>query len=713
MNTYFKSTLFVALACILVHCSPKTTDVVKTEMPEKVEQTVQKVKTFRSERPAPGPAPEIQVGSYESFEAANGLKVIVVKNNKIPRVSYNLSLDLDGWSEGALAGTGDIAGDLLSKGTSSMTKAKIDESIDFIGARFNTGSSNIFGSSLTRHTDKLLKIMSEVLLNPAFPQAEFDKIKKQTISGLQTQKDDPNAIAGNIRRVINFGKDHPYGELTTETTVEAISLDDCKAFYNKYWKPNIAYLVVVGDTNLGEVKANVNKYFSNWKRGDDPRMTFAKPAMNSTSKLNFVHKPGAVQSVIGFSHIVDMEPGHPDAIKASVMNTLLGGYFGSRINQNLREKNGYTYGARSSLSPNRMIGNLNAGGSVRNEVTDSAMTELLYEINKLRNEPVTPEDLQTVKNYMTGTFALRLERPETVANFARNVARYGLPADYYQKYLQKVASVSISDIQMMAQKYLRTDAANLIVVGDKKLADKLTQFAPNGKIDFYDIYGNYLEPIKGDGTVVDPKTVMGNYFKAIGGMDKLKSVKSMKQTASMDMMGQSVAVKYLNKAPNMTRMEMTMQGMTVMKQVFDGTKGYAEQMGQKADLEGDNLAMAKEQGYIFKELHFEKLGYKMVHDGMENVNGKNCHVVTVTSPEERATTMYYDMDSGLKVKEMSQSEGPGGQKMSISQEYDDYKEVNGIMFPHTMKLIGAGPAPMTMKTESIEVNVDIDDAMFN
>ncbi|MGB3077672.1 MAG: pitrilysin family protein, partial [Saprospiraceae bacterium] len=221
-------------------------------------------KDFRAMAPKPGPARQIEIGKSTQYTLANGLKVIVVENHKIPEISYQLTIDMDNMQEKEKAGLSDITGSLLSTGTTTKIKADIDEAVDFIGASMVTNPRGGFASSLTKHTDKILSLFSDVILNPSFPQAEFDKIKTQTLSGLQANKDDPNAISGNVSGALNFGPNHPFGEITNEITVSNVNLDDTKQYYKTYFKPGNAYLVIVGDITPEVAKAKAEKYFGSW-----------------------------------------------------------------------------------------------------------------------------------------------------------------------------------------------------------------------------------------------------------------------------------------------------------------------------------------------------------------------------------------------------------------------------------------------------------------
>lgn len=696
--------LIIALSVIFIfsQCAKKTTEVATSSS---VDQT------WRKMAPSPAAARDIALGEYSTFDLANGLKVIVVENHKLPRVSYQLSLNNEALIEGDKAGYTSFAGDLLSKGTKTRTKAEIDEAIDYVGASMSTSANGIFGSSLKKHADKLLDVMTDVLYNPTFPKDEFEKIRKRTASGLASSKTNPEAIASNIRSVVNFGPNHPYGEVQTEETIKNITVEDCINYYNTFFKPNNAYLVIVGDITPAEAKVQAEKYFSKWQKGTVPSFTYTKPEMPKGAQVRFGNKDGAVQSVINISYPVDMKPGSEDAIKASLMNSILGGgIFSGRLMQNLREKKAYTYGARSNISTDKLLGNFNAFASVRNEVTDSSVTEFLYEMNRMVQEPVSAEDLALVKSSMAGNFGRSLESPQTIANFALNTFRYNLPKDYYNNYLKNVDAVTIADVSAMAKKYIRPDNCNIVVVGNKdNVADKLKKFDADGVIDFYDPFGKKLEDKKVELSAdVTAESVINDYLDAIGGATKLKAVKSLYSSMKASMMGQEVSLETYQVAPNKYAMKMNMMGMTVQEQKYDGTKGLQAQMGNKKVItEGKELDDLKKSAIMFEQLNYTSKGYKLELKGVENVEGANCYKIVVTSPDGDVSTEFYDMRSGYLTRSVKAQE-----QMTMTTDYKDYKNVNGIMLPHTAAISGVAPTTLTLEATTMEVDKMVTEDVF-
>ncbi len=693
--------LVIALSTIFLfsQCAKKATETVST--------TPAVDKTWRKMAPAPAPARDIAIGDYSAFDLANGLKVIVVENHKLPRVSYQLSFNNDALIEGDKAGYTSFAGDLISKGTTTKSKSQIDETIDYIGASLSTSASGIFASSLRKHSDKLLDVMTDVLYNPTYPQEEFEKIRKRTASNLSSTKTSPEAIAANIKSTVNFGSNHPYGEVQTEETIKNITVADCKKFINTFFKPNNAYLVIVGDITPAEAKLQVDKYFSKWQKGDVPQFKYPTPVAPMGRQVSFGNKEGAVQSVINISYPVDMKPGSPDAIKSSVMNSILGGgIFSGRLMQNLREKKAYTYGARSNIATDKLIGNFNASASVRNEVTDSSVTEFIYELERIVNEPVSIGDLNLSKSSLNGNFGRSLESPQTIANFALNTFRYNLPKDYYNNYLKNLDAVTVADIQEMARKYIRPSNCNIIVVGNKdNVADKLKKFDSDGKLDFYDAFGKKIEDAKIE---LDPKltasAVVMDYIDAIGGNDKLKSVKSIYTAMKTNVMGQDATFETYQVAPNKFAMKINMMGMTVQEQKYDGTKGLTSQMGQKKIVtEGDELEEMKSQAKMFEQLSYNDAGYKLEIKGIENVEGTNCYKIVITNPKGDMTTEFYDIKSNLLMRSVK-TQGEGDKVATITNDFKDYKSVEGVMIPYTTTLSGAMPAPLVLEATTIEIN---------
>ncbi|HAD12490.1 MAG TPA: peptidase M16 [Saprospirales bacterium] len=713
----------ISFSILLASCAPKSGNTVSgtsvTPAPpvagvSKAPQIPLPTGNIRKSAPTPGSAPKVQIGKAETFRLDNGLTVILVENHKLPKVSYRIFVDYDPVLEKDAAGYLDITGELISKGTKTRTKAQIDAQVDFIGASLFSDANGVSGNCLKKHSEKLLTLMSDVLLNPTFPQEEMAKAKKRAESALASQKDDANAIAGNVASILRYGKDHPYGEIMTDATLSKINLEQVKNHYNTYFKPNIAYLVITGDITRVEAERQAKQYFGKWEKGTVPAHTYGIPRAPEKTTVDFVHRAGAVQSVINITYPVELQPGTPDVIRSRVANSVLGGYFNSRLNFNLRETNAWTYGAGSSLNPDKLVGMFNASASVRNAVTDSSIIEFLKEMRRLSDEKVPNDELQVVKNVMAGNFSRSLEEPGTVATFALNTARYRLPADYYEKYLEVLQSVTADEIQAMSRKYIRPDKAHILVVGNRDdVADRLKQFSAEGKINFYDAFGN---PVKTANTTLPAgltaEQVIEDYLNAIGGRGKIVTITDMETKSTMQMRGPSFNLTTYQKGGNKILVEMSMNGQVMNKQLFDGQSGTQSAMGQVENLDEASIADMKEQAKICKEADYKTGGYKLNLKIMEEVNGAMAFVIEVIRPDGETITEYYDTKTSLKLREVSMDQGPDGNPAIQTVDMSDYKEVNGVKIPHVLTISGVFPVPFKVTVSEIKVNGGIKDDVF-
>lgn len=670
---------------------------------------------FRSVMPKPGPAPLIQIPDYTVHELKNGMKVIVVENHKLPRVSFQLFIDNDPILEKESNGFVDLAGNMLGKGTNKRTKADIDEAIDFIGGNFSASISGFYANSLSKHSEKLLEVVSDCVLDPNFPASEFEKLKSQTLSGLQQSKDDPNTIAQNVASVLNFGKDFPYGEITTEKSINNVSLEQCKAYYKEYFKPNNAYFTVVGDIKPQEAVYLAEKYFGSWEKGNVPSNTYKTPQAPAKPEVSFVNKDGAVQSVVLITYPIVLKPGTEDVIKVSVMNNILGGgAFSARLFQNLREKHAFTYGAYSKLGSDKLISKFSASASVRNEVTDSSITQFLYEMNRMRTEKVTEKELVTIKNMLAGDFSRSLESPQTVASFALSTIRYNLPKDYYKNYLTRLEAVNYDDVLNAAQKYIQPDHVNIIVVGNKdQVADKLKGFSADKQVHYYNAFGEKIqENANFDVANIKPEAVIQDYINAIGGAEKLNGIKDVHIETEANFQGMALKADKYQKVPDKFCDQMSMNGMVMQQQIVNGNKGVTGQMGQNQAMDEKELKDASEDMAICVQQKYIADKYALKLAGVENIDGKDAYKILVTTPSGNTKVEYYDVNSKLKLRETT-TQTAGEKSISMTTDFEDYKPEQGILFPHKITVSGGMmPAPIVMEVKSISINKGIEDSIF-
>ncbi len=667
----------------------------------------------RTVMPKPGPAPEINLSEPESFQLNNGLKVLVVENHKLPRVSIQLTIDNPPILEGDKAGVSSLTGSLLGNGSKNIPKDEFNEEIDFLGARLSFSAQGAYAQSLSKYFPRMMELMADAAINPNFSQEEFEKEKNILITGLKSQEKDVAAIAARVQRTLAYGKDHPFGEFTTEETVNKVTLTDVDKFYRDYFVPANAYLIVVGDVSLDAVKELTEKYFTPWTKAVPPSFSYTSPKNVANTQINFVDMPNAVQSEITVQNVVELKMKDADYIPVLVANQILGGGGEGRLFLNLREDKGYTYGSFSSINDNKYAASrFRATAQVRNAVTDSSVVEILKEINRINTEPVSEKELKNTKAKYAGRFIMALEDPQTIARYALNIETEDLPKDFYKTYLEKLDKVTIADVQNAAQKYFNADNARVVVVGKGSEVltnlEKIDYKDANLPVLFYTKTAERTEAPTNEAAVpegITAESVIEKYMEAIGGKAKLESVDSYSLTAAAEMQGMKLDLEMKKTSNNQFMQDVKMMGNSVSKQVLDGDKGYVVAQGQRKDLTDEEIVKIKEESAPFPELNYLSVGGISL-EGMEMVGDKNAYKLKVTDNK----TVFYDAETGLKLQEINVAEMQG-QQVQSTFTFEDYKEVSGILFP--FKLIQTvGPQNVEFIVSEIKVNDGVSPADF-
>lgn len=668
----------------------------------------------RSIQPVGGPTPKIKLDKPKEFKLKNGIKVLVVENHKLPRVSYSLRIDGTPILEGEKAGVLSILGEMLGNGTTSIEKDVFNEEIDYLGANVSIGFRSSFASSLTKHNDRILELMADAIINPLLTVEEFDKTKEQLIESLKADEKSIDAIGSRVGNALSYGKDHVYGEFITEETLNKISYEDVIDFHKKYTYPNSAYIVVIGDVNFKEVKKSITEKFSVWKKAkkvenDVPVLT---PNVGLT-EVNFIDLPSATQSSIGVTNNVELKMNDEDYFTALITNNILGGGGEGYLFKNLREDKGYTYGAYSSLGSSRYgVARFSAGAKVRNMVTDSAVTEIVNEIVRIRTELVDAELLKNAKAKYVGNFIMRLERPQTIANYALNIKLNDLPEDFYETYLEKINAVTAEDVKRVANKYFKIANTRIIVVG--KGSDVVENLEKVGfPINYFDKYANAVAKPVFNKAIPEGMTaldVVDNYIKAIGGKDMLLNVNTLVSNMDVTLPGAPFKPMAISKQmmPNKISFEMKAnmggQTMSLMKRNFSGKKGYMEQQGQKMQMSEEEIIEAKNVEGIFDELYYNEDQTELL--SINSIDGEDVYKVKVVK-NEKTSYRYYAVESGYLMSIEEEDEN----KNISSTKYGDYRSVNGIMMPYYMQ-VNAGGQNLEFNTTEVLVNSELKDSDF-
>ena len=670
----------------------------------------------RSVQPKQGETPTIDLKQPKTFKLKNGLTVLVVEDNKLPTFSVRISIDNPPSFEGDKAGLNNLSSSLFGEGSKNINKDVFNEEVDYLGATISLGMGFAYANGLSKHKERIFELLSEASLSPNFLEEDLNKEKDILITNLKSQENSPSAIAQRVTGILAYSKDHPYGEYFTEESVNNITIQDIENNYDKMFKPNNAYMVISGDVDFEEVKNLVTNNFKKWKPAKkDLNSQIVDVEDVSTTEVNFIDMPDAVQSELRVLNITNLRTNSPDHHATLVANYILGGAFGSYLNMNLREENGWTYGAGSSIARNKWTkATFRASTSVRNAVTDSAVVETLKEINRIRNEYVTDEMLSNAKAKFLGNFIMSTEDKSLLADFAVNIETQDLPKDFYETFISKINEVTKEDVMRVSKKYLKPENLRIIVVGKgSEVADKLEAVNYNGKllpVRYFNKMGEQIEkPVfnKEISSDITAETVINKYIEKIGGSEKLNSVSTISLEASVTIPGAPFKPKAIikEKSPNLTSMEMSVEGMgTLMKQKFDGNNGYMEQMGQKIPMENDQLESERGQKGLFDELYMDTASMEIVSLGP--VDGKDAYKIKT----KENSFNYYDAESGLLIM-TEESTTQGGNTITSITKFSDYREVDGILYAFKRE-INAGPQKIEFEITNVIFNEEISDEFF-
>jgi predicted Zn-dependent peptidase len=658
-------------------------------------------------QPKPGASPVVNIKKPQTFVMPNGLKVMIVENHKLPKVSFSLSLDNAPYAEGNKKGVDDLTSSMIGNGSKKLAKDAFNEEIDFLGADLNFNSQGAYASTLSKYSKRILELMAEGALHPNFTQEEFDKEKAKLLEGLKSQEKSVPAIANRVVDALAFGKNHPSGEYMTEETIKNVTLADIQANYTNYFVPENAYLVIIGDIKYKEVKPIVEKLFGSWQKRSTPKLTYAAPENVPFTQINFVDVPNAVQSEISLVNTVNLKMSDPDFFPAVIATSILGGDFNSYLNMNLREQHAWTYGASSVIGSGKYVTKLRSTSAVRNVVTDSAVVEFIKEIKKIRTEKVSEELLSDTKAGYIGRFVMQVEKPQSIARYALNIETEDLPKDFYENYIKTINAVTADDVLRAANKYFLLDNKRIIIAGK---GSEVIPALEKLKIPmfYFDKYGNPLEkPVfkKDIPAGVTAKSVIDNYIKAIGGEKAASAVKTIVMNGTTTIPQAPSPLSFTSKidAKGKLMVELAMGTMSLMKQVVNEKGAYVMQQGQRQNIEGTMLTDMKASATTFEELLLSKKE-GLVLGGIETINGKEAYAV-----KNGKTTFYYDVTSGLKLAESKVIE-QGGQTITQTTNYGDYKDVKGVKIP--FNIIQNVGFELDIKMSDVKINEGVSDADF-
>jgi predicted Zn-dependent peptidase len=384
---------------------------------------------------------------------------------------------------------------MLTEGTTTKTGDQLSDAMQLLGLGIGTAISGEEGSisfvSSTKNFDAALAILADMMLNSTFPAEALERLRARTLVNLTQAKDQPNAIGANVFAKILYGEAHPYGQRMTETSAKAITRDDVIAFHKAYFQPGRAIITVVGDVTPSNAKASVEKALAAWAKGG-AKVTFDYPKLPELqpAKIYLVDKPGAAQSVFNIG-LPGPPRNTPDYFALQVLNTILGGMFQSRLNANIREQKGYSYGVNSGFNYGKGPGAFRAGGAIVSNKTDLALIEFMKELKGIVSDiPITDDEIKTAKESLIQRLPQRFASVNGISDAISSLTVQGLPDDYYQTYAKNVSAVTKEDLLRVAKRYIDLNHLYIVIVGNRAEIEaglKATNIAP---ITYVDIDGN-------------------------------------------------------------------------------------------------------------------------------------------------------------------------------------------------------------------------------
>lgn len=632
------------------------------------------------EKPEPLESKKFEFPTYKEATLDNGLRVFVIEDHEQPMLSFNILMP----GGDALEAKKDAAGftaALIMKGTKTKSAFEISKVLDGLGANLSVSNSTEFtrvsGSSVIKHKEVLFDMLVDVMTNPTFPKEELDKIKVQAKAGIKSEKGDPGSLASNMAKKALFGQDHPYASVSTEETVDAITVDDIKKYYKDFYLPNSSSMVIVGDFKTDDIIKELNKKLATWKKGDLVKLEIPVPKPMPKG-IYFIERKGSVQSAVRYANMT-VPFNDADYMNINVASHVINSSFAGRMFKIIREKHSYTYSPTGGHSSNRFYNYSIFGSDVRNDVTDSTIISINDEIlgDLYKNGP-TEEELETIKQFRIGQFYLSFESSGFLGSLIQSYDFKGVPIRMIKEYPNQYDKVSALDVQKAVTKYLNPADGYVIVVGDPSVKEQLEKF---GTVFTYDT--DYKPATGLTSASIDADDLLENYTKALGGEDELKDYDVIQATGivSMSAGGQNL--------PGKTEMIYTKTGkmyrlvdLNVYKseELYNGTTGWEISTSGTIKKEGNDLKSMKFDADPFKYANAVKHGYTLQVKGKKG----NQVVAEMKDGDKVIETLYFNSESYLLDKVETLQDTPRG-SLLVVVNYSDYKDVDGMKLPTVSK----------------------------
>ena len=652
--------------------------------------------------PRPTQAPLVHIGTPVKTVLKNGLTVLHYEDHSMPIVSFYMGLNSAGKVfEKGKKGIGQLTSMLLLSGVENRTKDQIVDSLAGMGSMYRMTESSFYVSSLSKYATTSFQLFADVILRPSFPLQEFYSAKRAAIEACRTNEKNERSVLERVYKALAFAGKSPEGEIISPSTIESITPDDCVNYYNTYWRPNNAVLLVMGDITPSQLSTLVNRRFRTWDKGEIPTHDISTASDVPSTEINFLNVPERRRADIIISNIADFDYNSPDVYPAIFINHI----FGGDLLENIRAKLNIVDTRRDepfSLYPDATGGYMCLRVSVDAADVVKTIAEKTALLHDVRTSMLDEEELQKMKNYLIGKIALTFE--DRVARGAYGVAiENGMVRQgFLEEVLKEINNVTAEDIMRVAQKYIKPTQFRIVVQGDAR------EVIPSLELAGYDIkfYNEFAErvgrpslsfPVP-EGITVE--SVMDAYYKAMGGREKMETLSTVKYTYKVTIGNRVFEAQSMAKLPFYSQDMLLWDGVVYLKKTYNGNMGYTKVERMRTDLKADVVEKRREDRSIFPLLDYGKEKVKVELDSIVPVRGHYAYKMNVTLASGRKENHYISVSEGvpLRIEEVSAFEvkktdektgkvtAYTPEKITSCTDFSAYKEVEGIKFPFVMEV---------------------------
>ncbi len=666
-------------------------------------------------KPAPLEEKEFIFPNYSETRLANGLKIFVVEDNEQPTIYLSLLIPGGSSQDGDKPGLANIVANLLTKGAGKRTALDISKTLDGLGASINVSATpdyiSITASSLKKHFPQVFEIFTDCLLQPTFPETEFNKLIPNIIAGIKIEKSQPTRLAQALARRVVYGENHPYGKKETEETIKSIKLSDVRDFYKKYFVPDYSSLVIAGDVKNNEIVPVIDKALTKWSKANPEKIVL--PGINPMPLgVYFIERPGSVQStIIVTTRTVDYLDFEFETLDMAA--AYIGGGFGGRLSKTLRETYSYTYSPYANHTSLKFMNRFFCGADVRNSVTDSALAVIMEQLKLLSTQAPDEQEVNRILKAQVGKYLMNFESSNFIASLIQNADFQGKAMANVKSYPQRMMALSNYDLHRSAERYMNPKNAYIIVVGAPSVKEKLEKF---GKVFVYNLD---LEPLTGEKAKMEkvsitPEELIDNYVNAIGGMNAINNIKTLSKTgkASMAVQGRNISIDISEnyKAPN-KKYQFADFGMYSQKLWVDGQNVWTSVQGPPDMLKGTEAKKLIIDAVLFNDIKLPSFGYSLKVLGKQ---GNEILMKAEMKDEESLNRTYYFDEKTFLINKIESFEvfGKGQPPLPVTIYYRNYSKIDGVLFPDRIESMNP-MFNMEVTYNNFQVNSELDDSAFS